>query len=72
MKTFLATLAGLAVAAGVGILAARAHESVVPHAHPHLHAVDGALLGYDLLALVALALFAVAGGSLLRARSRRK
>jgi LPXTG-motif cell wall-anchored protein len=72
MKTLFATIASLVAGAGIGSLAARAHESVVPHAHPHLHTVDGALPGYDTLALIALGLIAVTGGSLLLARRRRK
>ena len=46
-------------------------KSAVPHAHPHLHAIDDALLGYDALALVALALAAVGGICIVLARRKK-
>ena len=70
MRTLFVAIISLVVATGIGRLAAQAHESLVPHTHPHLHTVDGALLGYDVLALIALGLLAVTGGSLLLAWRR--
>lgn len=72
MKALLLSLAGLVTAFVIGSLAARAHQSPVPHGHPHGRPLDGALMSYETLALAALACIAAAGVTLLLARIRRR
>lgn len=64
MKKAYMTLTLILGAALSGLTSAGAHEAAVPHPHPHLHTADGAVLGFDMLGLVAIA-FAVAAGALL-------
>lgn len=72
MKAFILSFASLIAACVIGSLAAHAHESPVSHEHPHLHTLDGALMSYETLALVALACIAATGATLLLARIRRR
>lgn len=72
MKTMIVTISALLAACALGVIAAKAHTATVPHEHPHLHTVDGALLGLDVLGIAAIVLLAVTGGCLVLARARRK
>lgn len=72
MKALFLSLASLITAFVIGSFAAGAHESPVPHEHPHLHTLDGALMSYQTLALVALACIAATSVILLLARIRRR
>lgn len=54
------------------IATAQAHESPVPHQHPHLQTLDGALMGYEAFALIAIVFAAATGLTLLLARARRR
>jgi hypothetical protein len=72
VKAFVLSLASLLTAFVIGSFAAGAHESPVPHRHPHLHTLDGALMGYETLGLIALACVAATGLTLLLARIRRR
>lgn len=72
MKAFFLSLAGLAAAIAIGSFAAHAHTSPAAHEHPHAHALDGALMSYETLALTGLACIAAAGIVLALARIRRR
>lgn len=59
--------------AGLLLLAppAVAHESIVPHAHPHTSVAWQALLGYDTLAVIVLATAVAIALAVVLARRRR-
>lgn len=71
MKSIFFAIFALVMACALGIISAKAHTATVPHDHPHLHTVDGALLGFDGLSLVALALITVSGGCAALVLARR-
>lgn len=67
MKTYVLSLTTVLTTAMFGALTAHAHGSVVPH----LHTLNGVLLGYDFLTLIALGMFAITGAGLLLAWRRK-
>ena len=66
------TLALSWLAVGIAMpTAARAHDTLVGHAHPHAHVADGFLPGIVMLAMLSVGFAAIIAKRCVKARRRR-